>query len=445
MSEKQCEEKPSRPATAGRLSATFAENRQRSLKHLLKLSSASPSTGLSDEALNVIEDVDNERQTARSPFRLLEGRKKMSRDLAERGWGGGGDVQGGSAGRRPATANPVITNPRSACSQDKFKFVAGAHSGDEFEVAAAMSTAAVRDDVGGGVRGRGGRRPMTAAPAGREAQRSVAADAANNSDAESLPRWQREGGITSSIHRLHCMLEDRADAREWRKFDDFAPETREMLLSFVNPAEKAALGGRGGAAGAALQQSTPRPPSTFTNKSRFQGSSGAKQTALPKGSISDIWLARVNLKVAQRRHDRMQVVLAEEVKWIYDQRIKLKGEITNGECKTLLMMGLGKEDYKGLAAEMQGEYKKSPRTECGRPVFVRLGGMAMWFAGDCEGCSQPSDKEADDEGEWWIGPIQNVGLSADLLLGPPALGVLRVRDSAKIPVKIFRTWRVYRP
>ena len=139
-------------------------------------------------------------------------------------------------------------------------------------------------------------------------------------------------------------------------------------------------------------------------------------------------------------------MLAEELKWVYDQRVTLKGEITDGDvCKTLLLMGLGKEDYKGLSAEVQGEYKKSSRTECGRPVLVRQGDMAMWFARDCEGCSQPSNKETDDEGEWWIGPLENVGLPADVLLGPPARGVMRVRDSAKNPVKIFRTWRVFRP
>jgi hypothetical protein len=149
---------------------------------------------------------------------------------------------------------------------------------------------------------------------------------------------------------------------------------------------------------------------------------------------------------AKARHDRMIVVQAEEFKWIYDQRVMIKGSITaEDDCKSLLLMGLGQGDYNGLATSVQGEYKKSDNTACGRPVYVRLGGMALWFAKDCDGCSQPSHKEKGDDGEWWIGPEDAVGQNADILLGPPARGVLRVRDSAVNPAKIFRTWRVYRP
>lgn len=162
--------------------------------------------------------------------------------------------------------------------------------------------------------------------------------------------------------------------------------------------------------------------------------------------VKDLWLARANLKLAKQRHDRMQVILAEELKWIHDQRIKVKGDITDGDCKKITLVGLGREDYKGLAATVQGEYKKSVRTQCGgRPIFERMGGTAMWFVKDCEGGSQPANKQAGDEGEWWIGPEEYIGRAANVMLGPPALGVLRCRDSAKIPAKIFRTWRVFRP
>ena len=71
---------------------------------------------------------------------------------------------------------------------------------------------------------------------------------------------------------------------------------------------------------------------------------------------------------------------------------------------------------------MQGDYKKSARIECGRPVFERFGGVAMWFVRDCEGGSQPADKNQGDEGEWWVGPIESVGFGGDMLLGPPARG-----------------------
>ena len=148
---------------------------------------------------------------------------------------------------------------------------------------------------------------------------------------------------------------------------------------------------------------------------------------------------------AKARHDRLQAVLREELKWTYDQRVKVKGEVVDGDCKAVLLLGLGTDDYKGLAASVQGQYKKSLRTQGGRAVFERLGGFAMWFARDCEGCSKPPNKDAGDEGEWWIGPVEYVGHSADILLGPPALGVLRVRDSASWPGKILHTWRVYTP
>ena len=150
------------------------------------------------------------------------------------------------------------------------------------------------------------------------------------------------------------------------------------------------------------------------------------------------------LPQAKARHDRQQEIAAEEVKWIYDRRIKVKSALEDGGSDSILLFGLGKDDYRGLASSVQGQYAKSTRMQCGRPVFERLGGMALWFAKDCEGSSQPSDKEPGDEGEWWVGPVESVGLSADVLLGPPARGVLRVRDSAVVPAKIWHTWRVFR-
>ena len=92
---------------------------------------------------------------------------------------------------------------------------------------------------------------------------------------------------------------------------------------------------------------------------------------------------------------------------------------------------------------MQGDYKKSALIECGRPVFERFGGVAMWFVRDCEGGSQPADKNQGDEGEWWVGPQESVGFGGDMLLGPPARGLLRVRDQATNPAKIWHSWRVY--
>ena len=171
------------------------------------------------------------------------------------------------------------------------------------------------------------------------------------------------------------------------------------------------------------------------------------------GQIKDIWLARSNLKLAKDRHDRRQLVAAEELNWIYDRRIKVKGDFSqDGECHRVTLLGLGQHDFthpdrspNGLKALVQGHYTKSEAMQCGRSVFVKLGGMAMWFAKYCDGSSQPKDGHANDEGEWWIGPADAVGRPADELLGPPALGLLRVRDSAKSPFSIVNTWRVYKP
>ena len=61
------------------------------------------------------------------------------------------------------------------------------------------------------------------------------------------------------------------------------------------------------------------------------------------------------------------------------------------------------------------------------------------------GGSRPPGEAIADDGEWWIGNAKFVGQTADVMLGPPSCGVLRVRDSARIPAKIFRTWRVFAP
>ena len=52
----------------------------------------------------------------------------------------------------------------------------------------------------------------------------------------------------------------------------------------------------------------------------------------------------------------------------------------------------GTEDYGGLAKLIQGDYKKTMQTQCGRAVYERLGGTAMWFVNDYEGkpCSGPA-------------------------------------------------------
>jgi len=147
----------------------------------------------------------------------------------------------------------------------------------------------------------------------------------------------------------------------------------------------------------------------------------------------------------KQRHDRLQVILGEEIKWIHDQRIKVRDNTINGDCKQIILIGLGSEDYKGLASMVQGDYLKSALIKFGRPVFIRRGGTAMWFVKDCEGGSQAVSKETGDEGEWWIGCQMHIGRGANVMLGLPALGVLRVRDSAHILDKISRTWRVFRP
>ena len=64
------------------------------------------------------------------------------------------------------------------------------------------------------------------------------------------------------------------------------------------------------------------------------------------------------------------------LKWIHDQRIKVKDNTINGDCKQIILIGLGSEDYKGLSSMVQCDYLKSALMKCGRPVFIRRGGTA---------------------------------------------------------------------
>lgn len=45
----------------------------------------------------------------------------------------------------------------------------------------------------------------------------------------------------------------------------------------------------------------------------------------------------------------------------------------------------GKDDYQGLAASVQGDYRRTAQVQCGRAVYERLGGTALWFVKDCKG------------------------------------------------------------
>ena len=47
------------------------------------------------------------------------------------------------------------------------------------------------------------------------------------------------------------------------------------------------------------------------------------------------------LTLLQAKHERHQVVVAEELKWRYDKRIIVKGEVVEGDCTRVTLMGLG--------------------------------------------------------------------------------------------------------
>ena len=48
-----------------------------------------------------------------------------------------------------------------------------------------------------------------------------------------------------------------------------------------------------------------------------------------------------------------------------------------------------------MAASVQGDYKKTAHMQCGRAVYERLGGTALWFVKDCEG-----EEELEEEGSF---------------------------------------------
>lgn len=194
-----------RPATAS--SSQFTRSRERSLKRLLSASNRPPTidtaaiesdtdggTGFDtdDDAVDEPDSVEAQRHTIRSPFKLLEGRKKMSKDLAKGGWSPKRHPL--STDRRPATANNCERSSMTATKNS-----AGENSLDQYEVSGHAGVATARATEAGVVV-RGGCRPMTANPAGREMPSSVAG--AHN-DSNSLPRWQREGYATlNKSHHL---------------------------------------------------------------------------------------------------------------------------------------------------------------------------------------------------------------------------------------------------
>lgn len=194
-----------RPATAS--SSQFTRSRERSLKRLLSASNRPPTidtaaiesdtdggTGVDtdDDAVDEPDSVEAQRHTIRSPFKLLEGRKKMSKDLAKGGWSPKRHPL--STDRRPATANNCERSSMTATKNS-----AGENSLDQYEVSAHAGVATARATEAGVVV-RGGCRPMTANPAGREMPSSVAGP---HNDSNSLPRWQREGYATlNKSHHL---------------------------------------------------------------------------------------------------------------------------------------------------------------------------------------------------------------------------------------------------
>ena len=213
-----------RPATAGRtISTQFAQSRQASLNRLLSLSGSTPVPSLNEEGIDVLSGrFNHDNIRAQSPFRLLEGRKKLSRDLER--------MEGASKACRPATAHPSLKRAEAPVPPEMEKTVPQAASNDKLQ-AARHGAAGSALTTAGGDEGRR-LRPATAAPAGRVQLRASALDY------DAPPRWAREGGITPSVHRLHCTLEDRADMCGWRNFDDLSPERKAALLSYMKPTER---------------------------------------------------------------------------------------------------------------------------------------------------------------------------------------------------------------
>ena len=235
-----------------------------------------------------------------------------------------------------------------------------------------------------------------------------------------MPTQGHPSGVAPSIHRLHSKMEDLSGTASWRNFDVLTSDKQSLLLSFMDPSDREQLSGMmvprasdGGDGTAA-----PHLPKTVHDGTAASSTANSVRTVLPPrpstavpragGNVKDIWKARANLKIAKARHDRQKVLMEEEMKWIYDRRIVIKGETTEDDCKRVTLMGLGEmrggvqtiqgkakgltvqvmagtEDYGGLARSIQGDFKKTTRTQCGRAVYERLGGTALWFVKDCEG------------------------------------------------------------
>ena len=76
----------------------------------------------------------------------------------------------------------------------------------------------------------------TAAPAGRATESSAVSLSIG---ADAVPRWAREGGITTGIQRLHHTLEDlNTDTNAWRNVNALSPERQRLLLSFIQQSNR---------------------------------------------------------------------------------------------------------------------------------------------------------------------------------------------------------------
>ena len=167
-------------------------------------------------------------------------------------------------------------------------------------------------------------------------------------------------GVSASIHRLHSKLEDLSNAASWRDFDGLSSEKKALLLSFMDPSDREqvvelssqsgrkgnAPAGGFGVVGVSGDPSMHPPPALASvdgaptpTASRPPRPSTAGTRA--GGDVKDIWKARVNLRLARERHERHQVVVAEEMKWKYDRRIIVKGEVVEGSCTRVTLGGLG--------------------------------------------------------------------------------------------------------
>ena len=171
--------------------------------------------------------------------------------------------------------------------------------------------------------------------------------------AHSMATQGGPSGVTSSIHRLHSRMEDLSGTASWRNFDVLTSEKQALLLSFMDPSDRQQLSDMRGARASdgGGGDSVPHLPKTLRDGTAASSTADSDRTALrPRPStamaragpsVKDIWKARANLKIAKARHDRQQVLMAEEMNWIYDRRIVVKGEMAGDDCKRVTLMGLG--------------------------------------------------------------------------------------------------------